>query len=166
MSDSTDDAIPAPKLREGACPKCCGTLKRLFSRKKKKFYWFCQTATDECGAIYSDADGEPQTTQITRDPVPDLECPACGRGMVYVVGGKYGAFLSCLDRQCGYTIDLRDPSQPSSASNLAPLCPSDPAHGHMRRRKGRNGAFWGCRKFPACRSTREMSGATEHDDDA
>ncbi|MFN2383910.1 MAG: type I DNA topoisomerase [Gemmatimonadota bacterium] len=35
----------------------------------------------------------------------------------------------------------------------APLCPTDPAHGPMRLKWNRFGAFWGCQQYPACKKT-------------
>lgn len=144
-----------PEIRPGACPRCGDDLKRVWSSKKQRFYWFCQNGEDICGAIFADDAGEPRTVQITKEPVPDLTCPACqGASLEFVEGAKFGAFLSCPE--CHETFDLRDQTQPPSTDNLAPLCPQDESHGHMKRRSGRNGAFWGCRKFPDCKGTRQI----------
>lgn len=162
-------AAPAPEVRVKACPKCQHNLKRLYSKKKSKFYWFCQNATDACGAIYSeDSAGNPITRQVGREVIPELECPACGQGMVLVSGAKYGSFISCSKKECGYTIDLIDqdkgPGDAPDFRNLAPVCSEDPSHGPMRRRHGRNGSFWGCRQYPSCRSTRQMIQTGSEDD--
>ena len=42
-------------------------------------------------------------------------------------------------------------STPATAETTAPLCPA--GHGAMRQRTGKTGAFWGCVKYPECRST-------------
>lgn len=144
-----------PEMRRGACPQCGGDLKRAYSKRKERYYWFCQSAEEVCSAVYSDDDGEPKLTRTTREPVPGLDCPECGAGMLYVEG-KFGAFLSCSDRDCNMTIDLADPAQPPGPDNLPPLCPDDPEHGFMRRRRGKKGDFWGCREYPGCTATEEV----------
>lgn len=145
-----------PEIRRGACPACGADLKRVWSQKKQKNYWLCLGPEDQCGAIFSaDENGEPRTTLITREPVPDLTCPACGDGSLeYVEGAKYGPFLSCPG--CEATVDLADQNAPPSQENMAPLCPDDPEHGHMKRRAGMNGTFWGCRRYPKCHATRQI----------
>ncbi|WP_082954486.1 topoisomerase DNA-binding C4 zinc finger domain-containing protein [Acidihalobacter prosperus] len=149
------DERTKPEIRRAACPRCGDDLKRVWSSKKQRFYWLCLNGEDECGAIYSDDGGEPKTTQITKEAVPDLTCPECGQASLeYIEGAKFGAFLKCPD--CEATFDLADQSLPPSQENLAPLCPDDEGHGHMKRRSGRNGAFWGCRRFPECRGTRQI----------
>lgn len=147
MSDT-----PTPEIRHAACPRCGGALKKLWSGKRERHYWFCAAASDECGAIYPDRDGEPWLRQVSKSPIPDMICPGCGRpSLERVEGGRYGPYLLCAE--CAQSYDLQDQDAPAGAGNLAPLCSADPRHGHMRRRSGRNGPFWGCRQYPTCRAT-------------
>ena len=37
-----------------------------------------------------------------------------------------------------------------------PACPVASCHAHMERRSGKNGAFWGCSRFPHCRGARAI----------
>jgi ssDNA-binding Zn-finger/Zn-ribbon topoisomerase 1 len=70
--------------------------------------------------------------------------------MTRVEGGAHGDFYSCSGYpDCKSTIDLQGNGE------LAPLCPADGTHGHMRRRAGKNGVFWSCRR-DGCRATREL----------
>lgn len=161
-----DDMPPKPPEIKCGCPKCGGDLRKIFSKKRDKYYWMCMSATEKCGAFYtSDSQGKPILHHVEKEPVPDVLCPQCGSVMEMVTGGKFGAFLSCSSDTCKMTIDLIDQSANPTIDNLAPICPTDPNHGHMKRRGGRNGQFWGCRAYPGCTSTRQLNDVGNGEDD-
>ena len=135
------------------CPKCGTDLKRIFSKKKQKFFWMCMGATETCGAFYPDADGKPVLRCIKKgEPEADMPCPSCGSPMRKIVSGGSGDFYSCSKYpKCKGTIDI------APDGSLPPSCPEDATHGPMRLiRKGRNGPFWGCRVYPECKGTRKF----------
>ncbi|HKJ09002.1 MAG TPA: hypothetical protein VKA76_07945, partial [Gammaproteobacteria bacterium] len=103
-----------PKVLKKACPRCGDDLKRVYSQKRDRHYWFCQSAEEVCGKIYPDDDGKPVLKQIEREPVPDILCPECGAIMECVEGAKFGRFMSCSNSDCQCTIDLADQSQDPS----------------------------------------------------
>jgi len=37
-----------------------------------------------------------------------------------------------------------------------PACPAASCHAHMEKRSGKNGAFWGCARYPHCTGTRPI----------
>lgn len=136
------------------CPKCKNELKKIWSSKKQRNYWSCQGATEECGAFFADESGKPKFPAKKSAPLDDCPCPACAAPM-QKVESTAGTFYSCSTYpECKYTID----TAPDGA--LAPLCPSDEDHGHMKLRSGRNGSFFSCRgwKEHGCDATRELDG--------
>lgn len=158
-----DQATKPAGYRRHRCPECQGPLKKIHSKKRGKDYWLCQESTG-CGKWYSDRDGEPVLRPISRsEPVEGVECPECGSAMTWVEGGKYGPFWSCSQRQqeagCQGLRDCLDPERGPVPNNITPNCPSDESHGPMRRWNGSNGPFLGCRKYPGCESTMEISEA-------
>jgi ssDNA-binding Zn-finger/Zn-ribbon topoisomerase 1 len=147
----TDDYAAPDHSTDHRCPDCGDGLKRLYSKKKDRYYWFCQNAQEACGAVFPDDAGRPNTHRTRKDaPDPSVTCPDCGAPM-QLVHARTGPFYSCsMYPECRGTVDVTD------TGDLAPLCPDDPNHGPMRRRKGRNGAFWSCRCYPDCAATREI----------
>ena len=146
-----------PLELKGGCPACGNDLRRIFSKKKNKHYWACMGPEEACGRFFQDdpRSKKPILNQVSREPVPDVLCSECNSIMELVSGGKFGNFLGCSSESCKNTIDLVDQNGPPTQDNLAPTCPS--GHGHMRRRSGRNGQFWGCRKYPECSQTRQLN---------
>ncbi len=138
------------------CPQCKARLKRVYSKKRERWYWHCPPESG-CDAWYADRDGEPVLRPVRRsEPVDGVQCPECGEAMVWVEGGRYGPFWSCSTRRetnCPGVRDCLDPERGAVAGNVSPNCPVDPDHGPMRRRDGVNGVFFGCRKYPDCDAT-------------
>ncbi len=143
----------AKSERVEKCPKCGDTLKRIYSKRKEKHYWVCENAEELCGAFYGDQDGKPVPLPSRGEPDNNVQCPECGAAMRRVSNGAHGDFWSCSGYpECKGSIDIqRDGS-------LAPLCPEDSEHGHMRKRTGKNGQFWSCRAYPECNATLEING--------
>lgn len=144
------------KNKTFVCANCNDELKRVYSKKKSRWYWVCQNAEKECGKWYSEKNGAPVLRPAQKgEPDPDKKCPDCGSaGMRKVSGGSTGDFLSCARYpECKGTVDLQDDG------SLASLCHENPDHGPMRRRKGTNGLFWSCRRYPECTATQEITGA-------
>lgn len=142
--------------QDHVCPKCRNELKRVYSKKKDKYYWACQGATEECGAWYPDADGKPKLPPKKSEPLADMPCPECTAPMQRVSGAGKSDFYSCSRYpDCKSTIDCAPNGAP------APMCPHDESHGHMRFVQGRNGAFWSCRawKSAGCNATLEIDGS-------
>lgn len=134
------------------CPDCGEPLKRCYSSKKEKHYWFCEAPQEECGAVFADDEGKPMLHVVKKgEPDASMPCPACGAPMVKITGAKNGDFLSCSTYpNCRATIDIVD-------GELPPVCPDDPEHGHMRRREGKNGKFFSCRSYPECKAVIDFS---------
>lgn len=137
------------------CPKCGGALKKIWSSKRSKHYWACQSAEEVCGSFFPDAGGTPKLPAKRGPALEDMPCPKCTAPM-QKVESSVGVFYSCSKYpSCDYTIDI------SPTGELAPLCPSGGEdHGHMKLRRGKNGQFWSCRSYLACgcNATREIDG--------
>lgn len=87
-------------------------------------------------------------TQGTREPVRTVElCPECKKHEMVVRVGRYGAFLSCPDRQCQGKRNVRKWDRITTHV----LCPDtgDP----MILRQGARGPFLGCSAYPDCKKT-------------
>lgn len=158
---------PEGARKRWECPECHAALKKIHSKKREKDYWLCPEETG-CGKWYSDANGEPVLRPVSRgEPVEGVECPECRSPMTWVTGAKYGPFWSCSQHQetgCQGTRDCLDPESGADPVNITPDCPSDPRHGPMKRRNGSNGVFLGCKKYPECETTMELSDALVGDE--
>jgi len=128
----------------GLCPACGAVAKRVYSSKKRAYYWHCKG----CNRWFWDADGEPKPPAPRT--VTDIPCPACAKSMDRLTGSM-GDFLKCP--ACGERMEID-----------APLCPLNSQHGPMLRKLGRNGLFWSCRKFPECQETLDYTGENPVDD--
>lgn len=87
-------------------------------------------------------------TKGTREPVRTVEqCPVCNKHEMVVRLGRYGAFLSCPDRQCPGKRNVTKWDR--IATHV--LCPDtgDP----MVLHQGRRGPFLGCSRYPDCKKT-------------
>jgi ssDNA-binding Zn-finger/Zn-ribbon topoisomerase 1 len=144
------------KETEYTCPKCQarGQLKRVYSRRREKWYWVCQTAESECGAWYPDDGGRPKLPPRKSPPSADMPCPTCAAPMQRVQASTYDFYSCSKYPACTTTIDCLPDGRP------APLCPHNEEHGHMRLRSGVNGKFWSCRawKEAGCAATLEIDG--------
>lgn len=136
------------------CPKCRGALKRIYSRKRSKFYWSCQSAEEECGAWYPDDAGKPKLPPKKLPPSADMPCPTCAAPMQRVSSATYDFYSCSKYPDCKTTVDCLPDGTP------APTCPTNEEHGHMRLRAGVNGKFWSCRawKDAGCAATLEIDG--------
>jgi ssDNA-binding Zn-finger/Zn-ribbon topoisomerase 1 len=127
------------------CPTCGDELKRVWSKKKSRYYWVCQNASEACGKWYPDRDGKPAKPVKKGDPDPNVLCPECESPMVKITGAAHGDFWSCARHKetgCKGTIDILPDG------SLPPLCPNDPEHGPMRFiRNSKNGPFLSCRRY-------------------
>ena len=86
---------------------------------------------------------------------PRFECPECGAPL-RERKGRNGAFWGCTGYpECRFTApdDGGEPAILSEEEKHAHPCP-ECGEGHLQRRKGRNGYFWGCDRYPECRCTR------------
>lgn len=144
--------------KEYTCPSCGDRLKRIFSKRRQKYFWVCEGVRTDCVHWYNDSDGVPQLRPVAKsEPVPSIQCPECQSPMCLVTGAIAGDFYSCSRYpDCRGTIDTE------VDGDLAPICPADESHGHMRRRDGMNGMFWSCRHYPDCTATRELTARCTH----
>ncbi len=87
-------------------------------------------------------------TRGAREPVRTVElCPVCGKYEMVVRISRYGAFLSCPDRQCPGKRNVNKWDRITTHT----LCPET---GHaMILRVGARGPFLGCSDYPNCRKT-------------
>lgn len=90
-------------------------------------------------------------------PQSSHSCPECRKPLRLISKGKK-TFWGCTGYpDCGFTApnvdgkpQPREPRQPSDNDNQYPCsC----GKGQLIQRHGKNGAFWGCSAFPACRNT-------------
>lgn len=86
---------------------------------------------------------------------PRYACPECG-SVLRKRKGSNGPFWGCSGYpDCRFTApdEGGEPQILSEEEKNAHPCPE--CHdGHLRRRKGRNGYFWGCDRYPECKCTR------------
>ncbi len=103
------------------------------------------------------------STEKALQTLGDAENPRCGNcgGRTVYNEGRFGPFFYC-EEECGWSINLKrqDRSRRSADFNVAP--PSDgPAcplcSSATRLRNGRNGAFYGCTRFPKCKGTADVA---------
>lgn len=153
----TEAKIKTEKEKTHTCPNCGeAELKRVWSKKKDRFFWACQGATEVCGKYFSDRGGEPVKPVTKSDPDPNVQCPECeAPGMVKITGGAHGDFYSCARRAegCKGTIDVLPDG------SLPPLCPNEAGHGPLRFiRESKNGPFLSCRRYKdvGCQAKMEL----------
>jgi hypothetical protein len=87
-------------------------------------------------------------TRGAREPVRTVElCSECGKHEMVVRVSRYGAFLSCPDRQCPGKRNVNKWARITTHT----LCPES---GHpMILRVGARGPFLGCSDYPNCKKT-------------
>jgi hypothetical protein len=87
-------------------------------------------------------------TRGAREPVRTVElCPECGKHEMVIRISRYGAFLSCPDRQCPGKRGVNKWARITTHT----LCPET---GHaMILRVGVRGPFLGCSDYPNCKKT-------------
>lgn len=81
-------------------------------------------------------------------------CPVCGNS-TELRFGKYGPFYGCLrfkDRHCPGIVNVPSPLLDRAIADLGLECPAC-NEGAMVYKRGKNGAFIGCDRYPACRWT-------------
>lgn len=129
-------------MADHECPACGAELKKCWSKKKEKDFWFCTAPQESCGEVFQDDHGKPVLQKMRKgEPDPAMPCPACGKPMQKITGTKNGDFWSCSAYPtCKATIDIVD-------DRLPPVCPEHPEHGHMRLRDGKNGKFFSCSQY-------------------
>lgn len=143
-------------MTDNKCFDCGSSLKQIFSKKKDKHYWVCESAT--CGKFFSDNAGAPVPAPTRSEPDPNTACPACGAPM-RKISGKNGDFYSCSKYpDCKTSLDI------APGGGRPPVCPIDSGHGPMRLMKGKRGQFWGCRRYPDCGETLQVSTGDSDDD--
>lgn len=143
MHDPQTDAQHGQPPSGLTCPECGReSMTRIYSRAKGAYFWHCENP--ECDVWRPDHDGKPGVP-AEREAAEDVTCWRCGSTEVErVQSARTGEYLQC--KACRETWD-----------EGAPLCPDDPSHGPMRRRSGRNGEFFGCRRYPECVATRDIT---------
>jgi DNA topoisomerase-3 len=140
------------------CDKCKAYLSRVKGKKSKKFFWMCSDR-DECGAMYEDSRGKPGAAfQTIEQPKGDHPCPTCKETMLYRKSKKTEKmFWVCSDKKCdtfcgdndGQIGEKFGSSSKQTSEHQCPTC----TDGRMLQRNGAKGAFWGCNKYPKCKST-------------
>lgn len=144
-------------MTDTKCFGCGGDLKRIYSKKKDKHYWVCESQT--CGKFFGDDNGTPVPTPTRSEPDPNIHCPSCGAPM-RLIAGKNGKFYSCSAYPtCKTSFDI------APDGGRSPVCPIDSGHGPMRLMRGKNGQFWGCRQYPDCGETLQVQAGANDDDD-
>ncbi len=67
----------------------------------------------------------------------------------------------CICPTCGFEHSKRAETKPILEETLCPEC-----NGPMISRKGQYGTFWGCKKYPECRGTRDSQGRSKQEREA
>jgi len=92
---------------------------------------------------------------------PQFSCPDCGSPL-RKRKGRNGPFWGCSGYpECQFTApdEGGEPQILSEEEKNAHPCP-ECGDGHLRRRKGRNGYFWGCDRYPECKFTAPDDGGS------
>ncbi len=128
------------------CPECGSAAIYRFGRNGR--FLSCSRYPQCKYAAPVDREGRPQGPERT-----DIACPKCGSHMA-LRKGRYGPFLSCENYpDCDGLLNLdkegrvRPPKPPPLQTDLTcPKCSSP-----LNLRRGKNGPWLSCSKFPKCR---------------
>ncbi len=121
------------------CPKCAGPMVVRVGKLGK----FAACKNRDCGG----------TREVDPPVVAKAPCPLCGARVIeqkYLKNGTPRRFWKCDG--CNW----RSQTKPSGAE--APKCPGCGAT--MQKVKGGKGPFWGCPRYPTCKSTMSISGVS------
>lgn len=95
--------------------------------------------------------------------VTGINCPDCGKPLL-MKHGSFGSFFSCEDRKvCSFTANVGPDGKPAAKTVPKPKeYGKNPCHvcgEPMIKRQSKFGVFYGCSKFPACRTMQDEAGA-------
>jgi DNA helicase-4 len=106
------------------------------------------------------------TVTLGAEPASLVRCPTCKSGLLSLRTGKNGTFVGCSNYpRCTFRagacptcragiVDIRQGVGTCTACKAEiEVCP-ECSIGHLQKRRGKYGAFWGCSSYPACRYTR------------
>jgi len=104
-----------------------------------------------------------KTRAGTHNDLADREnppCPSCAELTVLHPTSRCGAYLQCMDPNCGWKCSVDRLASPASGPppKLANAVACTACARPMVVRSGRTGYFLGCAGYPACRSTQSMPG--------
>lgn len=128
------------------CSRCRSPMRRIIGKMGP--FWGC-TAYPACDKRMYDLDGHPSETPDER-----YRCPVCTRPMVRAEGkttsddkGR-GDYWYCTGYNKGCKVTLPDEGGKPADAWRCERC------GHLlKQRRGKNGLFWGCSKYPLCTVT-------------
>lgn len=134
----------AVKTRETTekCPVCSSALRNV----EGKYGWFFACSNDACKKLFRDVNGKP----VARDEGKKTghACQACNKGDLVLKQSQHGPYYQCSHDKCRKFFNQID-----GAPEPYVPCPKC-KKGHMSRRKGKDGFFWGCTEYRnGCRST-------------
>lgn len=94
--------------------------------------------------------------QKTKNQESDIPCPKCGK-LLLKKHSMYGPFFACPDRkECGYKANVGEDGKPKEPPPKPPKVygpyPCPKCGSKMVLRTSKLGNFYGCEKFPKCRS--------------
>lgn len=160
--DAEGNPVPSAVKTEHTCDKCGSPM--VIRRGRRGPFLACSSYPKCKYALDLDADGNP-----VKPIDPGVSCDKCGGPMV-VRKGPRGPFLGCAAYpKCRSIKNIKDlPAElqeeirrryPPPAKKEVPqvevteTCPE--CGSPMKLRKGRQGWFLGCSKYPRCKGTRE-----------
>jgi len=126
-------------------------FQRNFIQKQKKQIISTQTGRSLI-AILPDEIKAPATTALWEQGLDDI---AQGRGDLSTFINGQTQWVTEILRQAKQQAE--SPSQPFSSSDTKAQHPCPDCGKALRRRKGKNGFFWGCSGYPDCKTTRPDS---------
>jgi DNA topoisomerase-1 len=88
------------------------------------------------------------------------KCTKCQNNLL-IKHGKFGTFLACSNKECKYTANMDENGLPKEKVVVEKIycaedCPK--CSSKMVLRKSKFGEFYGCAKYPECRSMRDKEG--------
>ena len=153
---------PKEKVDQGDGEHFCQDCDRKIVRRKSKmgkFFWGCTGFSDknnQCKSMYTDNDGLPGDKIIPKEKeTSDYKCPKCKTGHLLKRSGAKGDFWGCnAFPKCKTTLpdDNGKPGKPKEKETSDYKCPKCKT-GHLLKRSGAKGDFWGCNAFPKCKTT-------------
>lgn len=135
----TDDKDDSTVSRVHFCPSCRKPLRRI--EGKMGPFWGC-TGFPQCKTTLYDRDGKP-----SQDADEHYRCPVCTRPMVKSSKGR-GTYWLCTGYKKGCKVRLKDQDGRPEVAYRCRHCGQ-----LLKRRKGKNGMFWGCSSYPDCTET-------------